>query len=65
MREGFLFGVGFCAVYFSFYYGCQAVIYILTKWEYRISYNRQMKAAKAANLAGAQGQAHTHREYSN
>lgn len=64
MKEGFLFGVGFSAAYFLFHYGCQTLIYLGTKLEYRRTYKQQMKAIKEGSLAGGQAQAQ-HREYSN
>jgi len=46
MKEGFLFGLGFSLVYFTFHYGLTALSYLLAKWEY------QRKQKRFLNLAG-------------
>lgn len=68
MKQGFLFGMGFCAAYFAWFYACDTTVvvlrWLLKRWQYRRTYNQQMKAIKEGNLAGGQAQAQ-HREYSN
>jgi hypothetical protein len=66
MKEGFLFGLGFSAAYFSFHYGCQTAVYLLNMWNQRMIWKKQMKEAKAAQMnQQAQGKMGNFRDLTN